>query len=173
MCEGGGARDGGQGGGRSVEQPITWAPLASPGTRAQLAGQNETVRSMFTLPAEYLDASRLRGVGVVLAHGADAEDWRGPLLEPLAAQFARAGHVVMRYHCAQKEMRRLRIFEKALDVAASSPFARGVTRWVLVGYDNGARVVATAGLKPRACVAAGRCRPRSPSSHGSCSRRSA
>lgn len=46
---------------------------------------------------------------------------------------ASAGYIVMRYHCAGKEQRRLRIFEKAVDTAAMSPFARHVTRWVLAG----------------------------------------
>ena len=39
----------------------------------------------------------------------------------------------MRCYCKQKEQRRQRMFEKALDAAATSPFARGVTRWLLAG----------------------------------------
>jgi hypothetical protein len=34
---------------------------------------------------------------------------------------------------AQKEARRQRVYEKALDACATSPFARTITRWVLAG----------------------------------------
>lgn len=44
-----------------------------------------------------------------------------------------AGYLVVRCYCKQKEQRRQRMFEKALDAAATSPFARGVTRWLLAG----------------------------------------
>lgn len=44
-----------------------------------------------------------------------------------------AGYLVMRCYCKQKEQRRQRMFEKALDAAATSPFARGITRWLLAG----------------------------------------
>ena len=44
-----------------------------------------------------------------------------------------AGFLVVRCYCKQKEQRRQRMFEKALDAAATSPFARGVTRWLLAG----------------------------------------
>ncbi len=46
---------------------------------------------------------------------------------------ARAGHLVVRYYCNGKEQRRLRLLEKVLDAATTSPYARGVTRWVLGG----------------------------------------
>lgn len=99
--------------------------------------------SLLTVPSAYLDASKVRPLGVVLAHGGDAEaSWRGPLLEPLACALAAAGHVVMRYYCPLKEQRRHRILEKAADVAATSPYARAVKRWALVGFDNGARIAA-------------------------------
>jgi hypothetical protein len=39
----------------------------------------------------------------------------------------------MRYNSDGKEQRRQRMFEKALDAAATSPYARHVTRWVLLG----------------------------------------
>lgn len=52
------------------------------------------------------------------------------------------GHVVMRYHCPLKEQRRHRIFEKCFDVAATSPYSAPVRQWLLVGYDNGARIAA-------------------------------
>lgn len=46
--------------------------------------------ALMTVPADYLDAARLSPLGVVLAHGADADaSWRGPLLERLAVQLAR------------------------------------------------------------------------------------
>jgi len=45
-----------------------------------------------------------------------------------------AGYLVVRCYCKQKEQRRQRMFEKALDAAATSPFARGVTRWLLAGF---------------------------------------
>ena len=44
-----------------------------------------------------------------------------------------AGFLVVRCYCKQKEQRRQRMFEKALDAAATSPFARGITRWLLAG----------------------------------------
>lgn len=43
------------------------------------------------------------------------------------------GFLVVRCYCKQKEQRRQRMFEKALDAAATSPFARGITRWLLAG----------------------------------------
>ena len=39
----------------------------------------------------------------------------------------------MRFYCKQKELRRQRMYEKALDACATSPFARGIQRWVLAG----------------------------------------
>ena len=46
-----------------------------------------------------------------------------------------AGHVVMRYLAGTfaKDVRRYRLFEKALDALATSPYARAVNRWVLAG----------------------------------------
>lgn len=44
-----------------------------------------------------------------------------------------AGYIVMRYCCRQKEQRRQRMFEKALDACATSPFARTISQWVLAG----------------------------------------
>ncbi|PRW44931.1 GMP synthase [glutamine-hydrolyzing] [Chlorella sorokiniana] len=114
----------------------------------ELAGQNEAVQSMLTVPPDYLDSTKVSPLGIVLGHGADAEEtWRGPLLERLAAHFAQQGHVVMRYHCPLKEQRRHRIFEKCFDVAAASPYAQPVQRWLFIGYDNGARIAAGVGSK--------------------------
>lgn len=112
----------------------------------QLAGQNETVMSLLTVPGDYLDATKVSPLGIVLGHGSDAEgSWRGPLLERLAGALAAQGHVVMRYYCPLKEQRRHRIFEKAFDVAATSPYARPVAKWAFVGFDNGARIAAGGG----------------------------
>ena len=59
------------------------------------------------------------------------------------------GFLVMRYMCGQQEAQRTRIFEKALDTVATSPFARPVSRWVLAGVGGGARVAALAAAKCR------------------------
>lgn len=176
--------------------------------------------SLLTLPVDYLDATKVSPLGIVLAHGSDAEGtWRAALLERLACTFAAAGHVVARYYCPLKEQvrcrlpppqpqhtrraaldpclphlvrflilplswplllggvllracachhpptcafpahqrhrglqRRHRILEKSFDVAAASPYAAGVKRWLFVGYDNGARIAAGGG-----CCACRRC----------------
>ncbi|KAI3426267.1 hypothetical protein D9Q98_008642 [Chlorella vulgaris] len=114
----------------------------------ELAGQNETVMSLLTVPEAYLDPGKVRPLGIMLAHGSDAEEsWRAPLLEGLACALAAAGHVVMRYFCPLKEQRRHRIFEKAFDVAATSPYAHCIKRWAFVGFDNGARIAAGVGAK--------------------------
>ena len=44
-----------------------------------------------------------------------------------------AGYVVVRYTCKRKEQHRQRMFEKALDAAATSPYCRHVDKWVLAG----------------------------------------
>jgi hypothetical protein len=63
-----------------------------------------------------------------------------------------AGHVVVRYHSNGKELRRQRLYEKALDVCATSPFARFVQRWVLAGVGHGARLAAIVGSRARGNV---------------------
>jgi hypothetical protein len=60
--------------------------------------------------------------------------------------------VVVRYHSDGKELRRQRLFEKALDVCATSPFARFVQRWVLAGVGHGARLAAIVGSRARGNV---------------------
>eukprot|EP00887_Chlorella_sp_A99_P007385 scaffold2.g7385.t1 len=75
------------------------------------------------------------------------------LAEALAQHFAARGHVVARYYCRAKEQRRLRIFERTLDAAITCPLARGVRKWVLVGFDNGARIAAAVAVKPRPSLA--------------------
>jgi len=67
----------------------------------------------------------------------------------LATALAAAGYLTVRYYCPGKEQRRLRIFEKTLDAAATSPFARGVSRWVIGGIGSGGRVAANVGAKCR------------------------
>lgn len=59
---------------------------------------------------------------------------------------------MVRYHSAAKELRRQRMFEKALDVCATSPYARCVQRWVLAGIGHGARLAAIVGPRARGHV---------------------
>ncbi|KIY97202.1 hypothetical protein MNEG_10759 [Monoraphidium neglectum] len=67
----------------------------------------------------------------------------------------RAGFVVVRdAGPAAPEVRRQRVFEKALDAAATSPFARLAPRWVLAGLGAGARVAAVVGARARSSVVA-------------------
>jgi hypothetical protein len=113
----------------------------------ELAGQHETCPALLTLPAAHLEEGGVRELGILLAHGADGDAWRGPLLEALAARLAARGHVVGRYLCRQKEMRRQRIFERTADTAAAAPHARAVRRWVWVGLGNGARIAALVAAK--------------------------
>ena len=39
----------------------------------------------------------------------------------------------MRFCCKAKEVRRQAMYEKALDACATSPFAQGVSSWILAG----------------------------------------
>lgn len=59
---------------------------------------------------------------------------------------------MVRYHSDGKELRRQRLYEKALDVCATSPFARFVQRWVLAGVGHGARLAAIVGSRARGAV---------------------
>lgn len=86
------------------------------------------------------DSPRNRTTGIVLAHDSNAAAWKGPLLTELSAVLARAGFVVMRPLCSWKEVRRQRLVEKALDTAATSPYACNVDRWILAGGGQGAAV---------------------------------
>lgn len=113
----------------------------------QLSGQNETCPALLTVPANYLEEGSVKSVGVVLGHGTDADDQRGPFLSGLSMHLAKQGHVVMRFYCKQKEQRRQRIFERSADTAATSPYARAVTKWVFIGHENGARIAALVGYK--------------------------
>ena len=47
-----------------------------------------------------------------------------------------AGYVVIRFCCKQKESRRQRMYEKALDACATSPYGRSVRRWILAGQQS-------------------------------------
>lgn len=64
-----------------------------------------------------------------------------------------AGFVVMRNHCGLKELRWLRMFEKALDAAIRCPYAQEVEGWVVAGLGNGARIAASIGAKRKSQVA--------------------
>ncbi|KAG1665405.1 hypothetical protein FOA52_015815 [Chlamydomonas sp. UWO 241] len=119
----------------------------------ELAGQQGNVEALLTVPPAYLKDTDVKDVGVILAHGMDADGWRCRLLTRVAEELAAAGHVVIRFHCAQKEYRRQKIFEKTLDACATSPFARMCTRWVLGGVGNGARVAAAVGARCRGTIA--------------------
>ena len=44
-----------------------------------------------TVPANYLDEAQIKPVGLVLGHGAEADDWKGPLLTSIAVHFAKQG----------------------------------------------------------------------------------
>jgi hypothetical protein len=53
----------------------------------------------------------------------------------------------MRNVCDMKELRRLRLLDKAIDAAARCPYTKGVASWIVSGVGNGARVAATCGSK--------------------------
>jgi predicted alpha/beta-hydrolase family hydrolase len=74
---------------------------------------------------------------------------------PAMQCLAKKGFMVMRNYCQLKELRRLRMFEKALDAASKSPYAAsaGVDSWLLVGVGNGARVAATVCSKAKTGIA--------------------
>jgi predicted alpha/beta-hydrolase family hydrolase len=121
----------------------------------------------------------LRKTGIVIAHDVDAASWQGPLLTSMAQVcfvlgycslgasgesatptpdmqcLAKKGFIVMRNFCNLKELRRLRMFEKALDTVSKSPYATfgGVESWLLVGMGNGARVAATVSSKAKTNIA--------------------
>jgi dienelactone hydrolase len=113
----------------------------------QLSGQNETCPALLTVPRNVFEPGVVQPVGLMIGHGNDAEDQRGQLLDTLAVHFAQRGHIVMRYYCRQKEMRRQRIYERTVDTAAFSPYAREVTKWVYCGHSNGARIATLVGYK--------------------------
>ena len=47
--------------------------------------------ALLTIPPGYLKDSELKEVGVILAHGNDADEWRGKLLTELAVALAKQG----------------------------------------------------------------------------------
>jgi hypothetical protein len=97
--------------------------------------------------SNFLEDGSIKSVGVVIAHGVDAELQRGPFLSSLATHLAKQGYVVMRYYCKQKEQRRQRILERGVDTVVASPYARGVKKWVFIGHENGARIATLVGHK--------------------------
>lgn len=118
----------------------------------ELAGQKETLPVLFTVPANWLQFDQVASVGVVLGHGSNAADWKGRLATDLAITLASQGYVVCRYQCKQKEQRRQKMFEKALDACATSPYGKPVSHWILAGCGNGARVAAVVGTRCRGSI---------------------
>ena len=113
----------------------------------QLSGQNETCPALMSVPSNYLEDGSIQTVGLIFAHGTNADDQRGPLFNALTNHFCKKGYLVMRYYCRQKEQRRQRIFERSADTAAHSPYAKHVKKWIFVGHENGARIAALIGYK--------------------------
>lgn len=90
---------------------------------------------------------------MVLGHD-DPEEWQGPFLTAAAISLAQAGFLVARPLCSSSDgQQRMRAYEKALDVCATSPFARSVQRWVLAGIGSGAQVAAVVGQRCRGAIA--------------------
>eukprot|EP00879_Flechtneria_rotunda_P006050 GHRR01006363.1.p1 GENE.GHRR01006363.1~~GHRR01006363.1.p1 ORF type:complete len:476 (+),score=185.34 GHRR01006363.1:2625-4052(+) len=119
----------------------------------EVPGERPPAQAFFTVPAGYMTEGKVRDIGIVLGHGDKAEDWQGTLLTEIAVTLAQAGYVVVRYlGNTTKELRRQRMFEKALDACATSPFARFVQRWVLGGIGHGARLAAIVGQRARGTV---------------------
>ncbi|GLI66835.1 hypothetical protein VaNZ11_010791, partial [Volvox africanus] len=120
----------------------------------EMPGGEGPLDACMNIPPNYNTDSGVKELGIVFAHGSDVSDWRGRLLTELAVSLARMGFLVMRHisHPSVTEARRVAMFEKVADVAATSPYARGVTRWVLAGQGGGARVAALAGHRVRSAV---------------------
>ncbi|KAJ9527432.1 hypothetical protein QJQ45_025702 [Haematococcus lacustris] len=144
----------------------------------EMGGQASNVDALMSFPSTYLEdgqactpsapyctqathahhachtVRKMSPLAVLMAHGPQADTARGKLMGQLASSLAAAGHLVVRYQCSSKEARRLKVLEKVLDAASTSPFARHVDRWLLVGLGTGARVAAIVGSRCRATVAA-------------------
>ncbi|EFJ41882.1 hypothetical protein VOLCADRAFT_98112, partial [Volvox carteri f. nagariensis] len=101
------------------------------------------------------DSRRVEPAGQLAVHYCTLSVTTGWSLDDRCAEKHEAGFLVMRYIChpSASESRRVAVYEKAADVAATSPYARGVTRWVLAGLGAGARVAALAGSRVRSTVA--------------------
>jgi hypothetical protein len=108
-------------------------------------------QACITVPRGYLTPGAVKEAGVLLGHD-DPVQWQGALLTGLAVALAEAGYVVVRYHSDGSELRKQRLYEKALDVCATSPFARFVQRWILAGVGHGARLAAVVGSRVRGTV---------------------
>ncbi|KAG2435184.1 hypothetical protein HXX76_007267 [Chlamydomonas incerta] len=122
----------------------------------ELGAQGGIMDACLHIPPNYTTDGGVKELGVVIAHGDDVSDWRGRLIMDLAIHLARAGFFVMRFiapHPSTPEPRRVALFEKAVDVAATCPYARAVNRWVLAGLGSGARVAALAAARLRSVVA--------------------
>ncbi|KAG2446642.1 hypothetical protein HYH02_008214 [Chlamydomonas schloesseri] len=122
----------------------------------ELGSQGGVMDACLHIPPNYTTDGGVKELGVVIAHGDDVSDWRGRLILDLAIHLARAGFFVMRFiapHPSTPEPRRVALYEKAVDVAATCPYARAVNRWVLAGLGSGARVAALAAPRVRSLVA--------------------
>ncbi|CAL8462142.1 g1673 [Coccomyxa elongata] len=124
-------------------------------TQIELAGQKDTFEGLITIRSDYLKAGQIQPVGIVLGHDTASETWKGKLLSQLAISLAKDGFVVMRNLSSStaKDVRRYRLFEKALDALATSPYARSVYQWVLAGLGNGGRVAAVVASRCRGTIA--------------------
>ncbi|GFR44573.1 hypothetical protein Agub_g5848, partial [Astrephomene gubernaculifera] len=116
-----------------------------------------TLEACMTIPQNYNTDSGVKELGVVLAApGCEAGDWRGRLLSEVAVGLARSGFLVVRAifpPAARSDPARAALLDRVCDAAATSPYARGVTRWLLAGLGGGARVAALAGPRLRSGVA--------------------
>lgn len=57
----------------------------------QLPGQQLNVEALLTIPPGYLHDAEIKEVGIILAHGNDADDWRSRLLSEVALELGKAG----------------------------------------------------------------------------------
>lgn len=93
---------------------------------------SQPVEACISVPSLYLEPDALRGTGVVLGPGHDdpSAPWNGRFFTDLAAALAGEGYVVVRPHCRGNAAAQRTAYEAALDAAATSPFGRGIVRWV-------------------------------------------
>eukprot|EP00892_Ulva_mutabilis_P007520 jgi/Ulvmu1/513/UM001_0521.1 len=111
--------------------------------------------AMLSLPPCLQDGTSppVKSIGVVIAHDIDASSWQNRLMRSIAKSMAKQNYLVVRNYCNLKELRRLRMFDKALDTAVKCPYATDVQAWLLIGLGNGARVAATIAGKTKAPLA--------------------
>ncbi|KAK9817825.1 hypothetical protein WJX72_002742 [[Myrmecia] bisecta] len=109
---------------------------------AEVTGPKDLLQAVFTLPGQYTSKlDQIKDTGVILASHA-APDWKGKILTELAVVLASQGYVVLRFCCKQGQHAHQRLFERALEVCATSPYAQGVRRWLFAGHGRGAQVAA-------------------------------